>query len=521
LLCAVIALAPARWSRRQDLIVSQALICETATGRTLEELRARRDAATRADLVELRLDWLERPDVAGALEGRPKPVVVTCRPKWEGGRFDGAEQERLNLLSQALELGAEFVDLEWRASASARWLTPTNNARVVVSFHAFDRMPAELEDLVREMRRVGAGIVKLAVPITTQSEVARLLRLGRSQRDASTRFVLVGMGDAGLPTRVLPAHFGSAWTYAGDAVAPGQITTTRLLDEFGIDRACDSTPVYGVVGRPISHSVSPAMHNAGFRSTGRPGIYVPFEATDFADFLALAEELPLAGVSVTAPFKREAWQLVQNPAAPDVMDETAGLAVVNTLRRRDGRWEGTNTDIEGFLTPLSRQLPLAGLRAAVLGAGGAARAAAFALARAGARVSVHARRPDAAAAAVAGLDQPEGVARAAGFPPRPGSWDVLVNATPVGTWPNIGESPMAGQPLDGRLVYDLVYNPRTTRLLADAASAGCAMISGLEMLVEQGVRQFEWWTGVAPSRDVFRAAAEQRLRDMAGEGGAP
>jgi 3-dehydroquinate dehydratase/shikimate dehydrogenase len=507
--------------------VGRPLICETATGRTLEELRARRDAATRADLVELRLDWLERPDVAGALAGRRKPVVVTCRPTWEGGRFDGAEEERLDLLSKALELGAEFVDLEWHASKSAPWLTPANTPRVVLSFHAFDRMPADLPELLRDMRRVGAAIVKLAVPVTTPGDLARLLRLTRSQRDASARFVLVGMGDTGLPTRVLPAHFGSAWTYAGDAVAPGQITTTRLLDEFGIDRTCDSTPVYGVVGRPISHSVSPAMHNAGFRSTGRPGIYVPFEATDFVDFLALAEELPLAGASVTAPFKGDAWQVVRTSAAPDAIDETAGLAVVNTLRRRDGRWEGTNTDIEGFLTPLrrklapSRQLSLAGLRAAVLGAGGAARAAAFALARAGARVSVHARRPEAAAATVAGLDLGEGAARADGFPPLPGSWDVLVNATPVGTWPNIGDSPMAGQPLDGRVVYDLVYNPRTTRLLADAASAGCVAINGLEMLVEQGVRQFEWWTGVTPARDVFRAAAEQRLREMAGEGGAP
>ena len=164
----------------------------------------------------------------------------------------------------------------------------------------------------------------------------------------------------------------------------------------------------------------------------------------------------------------------------------------------------------GFLEPLER-FDLAGARAAVLGAGGVARAVCVALASRRAKVAVYAR--DAACAAE--------VARLAGgtahpIPPSPGSWDVLVNATPVGTYPHVEQTPIPGVALDGRLVYDLVYNPLKTRLLADADAAGCPTIGGLEMLVAQAERQFEWWTGRRPEAGLFKAAALKRLSELGG-----
>jgi shikimate 5-dehydrogenase len=164
--------------------------------------------------------------------------------------------------------------------------------------------------------------------------------------------------------------------------------------------------------------------------------------------------------------------------------------------------------VDGFLAPLA-DIDLAGSRVSVLGAGGAARSVVEGLLRKRATVAIHARRREAAMALVGAAGTTVG-----SWPVPPGSWDVLVNTTPVGTHPDLDATPMAGCALDGGLVYDLVYNPRSTRLLRDATAAGCQVIDGLEMLVQQAVRQFAWWTGVTPSAAVMRAAAERRLEEI-------
>jgi shikimate dehydrogenase len=312
------------------------------------------------------------------------------------------------------------------------------------------------------------------------------------------------MGEAGLPSRALAARFGSRWTYATDAapVAPGQSGWTRMRDEFRFASIGPATELYGVVGRPVAHSLSPVMHNAAFSSLGLDAVYLPLAAADFDDFRAFAAAVGLRGASVTAPFKVDAFGL-----AGAVDEEGQQARAVNTLRRRDGAWEGRNTDAAGFMAPLASRT-LRGRRATGLGAGGAARSVAMALRGAGARVSISARRAERA----------EDVAARAGasvtpWPPPPGSWDLLVNATPIGTSPENDQSPVASETLDGGLVYDLVYNPPRTRLLADAAARGCEVIGGLDMLVAQAAAQFTWWTGAPAPVPVMRAAALARLQE--------
>jgi len=181
---------------------------------------------------------------------------------------------------------------------------------------------------------------------------------------------------------------------------------------------------------------------------------------------------------------------------------------VNTLRRDGPRWLGSNTDVTGFLAPLGALTPHRGGRAVILGAGGAARSVSVALASAGLQVTIAARRPD-QAESVAALTG----AAVGAWPPPPGSWDLLVNATPVGTAPYSTESPLPdGYPFRaGSVVYDLVYNPPYTRLLVDAERAGCRTIGGLDMLVAQAQAQFDWWTGQRPADRVLRDAAVARL----------
>ena len=482
-----------------------ARLCATVTGETTSELRARRDAARDADLIELRLDHVRNPDVDGALAGRRQPVVVTCRPEWEGGRFRGAEEERRRILERALELGADFVDIEWRAGFDDL-IRARRGRNVLLSSHDFDGVPDDLGARQRAMLATGAEAVKLAVRAGSLKDTLALLDLPAPDRGQLQ--VLVAMGPAGAASRLLSDRFGSCWTYAGDGVAPGQIGLQRMLDEFRCRAVGADTELYGLLGAPVGHSLSPAMHNAGFDAIGRDALYLPLEAADVEDFRAFAERLRLRGASVTAPYKE---QVVAGLAARDALVEQVGAA--NTLRACVDGWHGRNTDVPGFLEPLKGRIALDGCRATVLGGGGVARAAAVALAGCGARVTVCARNAE-KASGVAGLAGGE----AAPLPPRAGSWDLLVNTTPIGTWPDVDATPLPGGPFDGRVVYDLVYNPRETRLMAEARAAGCRAIGGLPMLVAQACRQFEWWTGTAAPTDVFRRAAERRLAAMEAPG---
>lgn len=470
-----------------------AKICVTVTAETTAELRARRDRVTGADLVELRVDTVRDPSAAGALAGRRLPAIVTCRPTWEGGHFAGAEEERRRLLREAQQLGAEYVDVEWKAGGEDL-IGARGGQGVIVSLHDYDGVPADLESRAAAMRATGAEVVKIAVMAHRLCDALPLRALTRAP-GAPT--VVIAMGDAGIATRILATRFGSCWTYAGDAAAPGQMPAAALLDTFSFRALTARTALYGVVGRPVAHSLSPDMHNAAFKRARLDAVYLPLAAADFADFQLFAEAVGIDGASVTAPFKADAFAAV---AEPDPVSRR--VRSVNTIRREPKRWTGCNTDVAGFLAPLQGRAPIAGRRTTIMGAGGAARAAAEALHAAGARVSIAARVASRAqeAARLTGADVAE-------WPPAAGSWDILVNATPVGTAPHETSSPLADGLFTGELVYDLVYNPPVTQLLRDARAAGCRTIGGLDMLVAQAELQFEWWTGQRPADHVMREAA--------------
>ncbi|MBL8135312.1 MAG: shikimate dehydrogenase [Acidobacteria bacterium] len=471
-------------------------LCATVTATSMAELRRRRDLVAGADLVELRLDGIGDVDVDGALEGRRLPVVVTCRAAWQGGRFDGSEDARRRILERAWALGAEYVDVE--DGAFDDFVTRVEGRRIVRSFHDFEGLPADAAARLRRLAQSGAEVVKLAVTAHRLADVVTLHRLSAEVRG---RGVLLAMGPAGVTSRILAAQLGSLWTYAGESVAPGQLPLARMRDEFRVQSVTAETAVYGVVGRPVEHSLSPTMHNAAFAAAGLDAVYVPLAAADFDDFLEFARAFGVRGASVTAPFKQEAWR-----AAASTDELAARLGAVNTLRAGEGGWEARNTDVEGFLAPLAGR-DLSAHRVAILGAGGAARAVAEALRDLAGHVTVHARRAEAATAVAAAT----GVSAGA-WPPPPDAWDVLVNTTPVGTTPDVTRAPLAlAGDLTGHLVYDLVYNPPETALLARARSLGADTLGGLPMLVAQAAAQFTWWTGTSPSLSRMHEAARARL----------
>lgn len=474
--------------------MSRSLVCATVSAPTLDALIARRRAVEPlADLVELRLDGLRTIDVRAAIGGCTRPVIVTCRPRWEGGRFDGSEEERHRILLDAVLSDAEYVDVEWRAGFEDLLLSRGGRG-IVLSMHRFDGMPADLPERLRAMATTGAEVLKIAVRPERLVDLLRLKDLHHVVPEIPT--VIIGMGFKGLPARILASRFGSAWMYAGEESDAGQVSLQMLLDQYRFRSIGAETAIYGVGGEPLAHSLSPAMHNAGFEAAGLDAVYLPLETGDPDELLEVADGLGVQGLSITAPLKIALTERVRH------CDEwVESVSALNTLKRGADGWHATNTDVPGFLEPL-RDEELREIRATVLGAGGAARAAVAALRGGGARVTVSARRRRMALK----LAGPGGEVTA--FPPDAGGWDLLVNTTPVGTWPNAEDTPVPAHLLaGGRIVYDLVYNPPVTRLLRDAATAGCRTIGGLEMLIAQAERQFEWWTGQPPAPGLFRDVA--------------
>ncbi|MGA8768147.1 MAG: shikimate dehydrogenase [Candidatus Acidiferrales bacterium] len=496
-LCAVVAAPDARSMRRQLV-------------------RALRETST----VELRLDWLssdaEITHFLGQLAPiRPKATVIaTCRRNEAGGRYRGSIAKQLVHLAEAIRAGCIWYDLEIE---TVRQCPPElvdvllGDGRQLTSAHFFRGMPANLSRVALELRRHRPDAVKIAAQCDSLADSRKLLDFAQKQRNV----VAVPMGDVALPARFLALREKRAFAYAPveNATAPGQITLEEMKHIYRADEFDGRTRVYGVIGNPIGHSLSPAMQNAGFAARRMNAVYLPFLVRDLKDFLDSVGPLGIRGFSVTLPHKE---RIIGRLDGCDPL--AARIGAVNTVVVREGgKLYGYNTDYVGVLRSLERRMPLRGSRVLIVGAGGAARAVAFALAQAGAAVCVSARRHERAkslARAVGG----EAIARAR---VRREFFDAIVNATPVGMHPQVGRSPLEANELNCRLVFDTIYRPRLTRLLQLAVRRGIETVSGIEMFVAQGTAQWEIWTGERAPVAAMRRAVVQALtreEDTAGKG---
>jgi 3-dehydroquinate dehydratase / shikimate dehydrogenase len=375
---------------------------------------------------------------------------------------------------------------------------------VMVSLHDFRRTPV-LGRALKVLRGHDADAVKIAVQAQSVGDSVRVLRVARGASDR----VVVAMGEIGLAARILALREGSALAYApvGEATAPGQVSLWELKHLYRAHELNRETRVFGVIGNPVGHSLSPLLHNTGFVARSANAVYVPFLVEELRDFLRALPEFGVEGFSVTLPHKET---LLRH------LDECDGLAAeigaVNTVMvRGDGSLYGCNTDYVGLLRALEKKFRIAGSRVLIFGAGGAARATAFALERAGANVAICARREKAArelARAVEGEVVPRRALRAETF-------DAMVNATPVGMYPHAEISPLEARELHCRVVMDLIYRPERTKLLRMAASKGIATVSGVEMFVAQGIAQWELWMGGRAPEAAMRRAVAAALRTEA------
>ncbi len=459
-----------------------------------------------ADAVEFRLDRMGDFDPALLIDRAPIPAIMTFRSRESGGAFRGGRRQRFERLRRALQAGPAYVDLEFDTD-DERLIPAAGESRVILSTHLPEGQTGDLEDLFRRMAgRTGVEVLKIvpcADSITDNLRIRSLLALAAREGRSLAAFC---MGGRGLVSRLLALSWGSWATYGatrkGGESASGQLTVGELADLFRVKRVGRETRLFGILGFPLGHSLSPCIHNHAFRHLDLDACYLPFEAESISEFLPVMEELRLEGFSVTLPHKEAII-----PHLDEVDEKSREFGSVNTVIRRGNRHCGFNTDVSAALRVLERALSVRDRRVALLGAGGAGAAIARALHQRGALVTIYNRSPDRARRLSDAIGCRSGALDDYGKE----SCDILINATSVGMYPDVGEIPVPAGTLRAEWVFDLVYNPPETLLLREARKRSIRTLGGLEMFLEQAMEQFQLFTGKPPPDAVMRRAAERAL----------
>jgi 3-dehydroquinate dehydratase/shikimate dehydrogenase len=415
-------------------------------------------------------------------------------------------EEQFAVLDRAVANGALAVDLEIETAEVApdRLHQFRGRAQVIVSYHNYESTPP-MDTIVNRVMRVQADAYKVVTTARKPSDNMRVLAAAKAL--PKHRLVVLAMGELGFPTRVLSPVFGGAFTYAApmfaEGTAAGQVSARHLRHLYRVEKLGKAAKLYGVIADPIRHSLSPAVHNRAFQSRRVDAVYLPFLVSPvyLRDFFTMAAKLPLAGFSVTIPHKQKIIRYL------DVVDPLARrIGAVNTVWRKAGKWRGTNTDVAGVTGPLSRLLRLGKSSILIVGNGGAARGAAYALADAGAKITLVGRNAE-RVRALAKICGAEALGREQLDTRR---FDAVVHATPLGMYPQVDECFFNGS-IPADVVFDMVYNPMETLLIKRAREQGKTVIPGLDMFIEQAVRQFEIWTGESAPRPAMEKAAAEAL----------
>jgi 3-dehydroquinate dehydratase/shikimate dehydrogenase len=360
------------------------------------------------------------------------------------------------------------------------------------------------------MSALPADYYKVVSTATTLYDNVAMMKFLEKQ---SERLSVIGMcmGEQGIISRVLGVRAGSVFTFASvspeEKTAPGQVTAQELRSTYRIEQLDAATRIYGVVGDPVAHSLSPTIMNAALRRENVNGVYVALHAKTLKDLLGCVRDIPIHGLSITMPYKEAILQHLDNTDS-----HTTKIGACNTVvRAQDGKLYGFNTDTAGVVRPLEQRIPLEKAKILVLGAGGAARAAVFGLKERGAEIYIL-NRTAGPAQKLAHQARARIIKRAADLKKQ--SFDVIINATPVGMG-NSRESPLKEDEINTKFVFDMVYDPVETRLIQLAKARGAEVIPGIEMFVHQAARQFEIWTGKPAPWDEMLSVVQKALVERA------
>ncbi|GFP93411.1 bifunctional 3-dehydroquinate dehydratase/shikimate dehydrogenase chloroplastic [Phtheirospermum japonicum] len=502
---------------------NETLICAPLMADTVDQVveLMHKAKSKGADIVEIRLDHLKsfnpHADIEKLIKQCPLPTLFTYRPIWEGGQYDGDENSRFNALKLAMELGADHIDIELKAADEFNNFmggSKPEKCKVIVSSHNYESTPSaeDLGNLVARIQGAGADIVKFATTATDITDVARVFQI---TVHCQIPIIAMVMGERGLISRILCPKFGGYLTFGtlepGKVSAPGQPTIDELINLFNFRLIDSDTKVFGIIGKPVSHSKSPKLYNTAFRADGVNGVFVHLLVDDVRKFFETYSSPDFSGFSCTIPHKEVALTCC------DEVDPVAkSIGAVNCVIRRpnDGKLFGCNTDYIGAISAIESGLqgsrasgigsPLAGKLFIVIGAGGAGKALAYGAKEKGARIVIANRTYDRArelADFVGG--QALSLAELDSFYPENGM--ILANTTSIGMQPKVEDTPVSKEALRHyELVFDAVYTPKITRLLREADEVGAKIVTGVEMFIGQAYEQYERFTGLPAPKQLFK-----------------
>jgi 3-dehydroquinate dehydratase/shikimate dehydrogenase len=480
--------------------MNKSLLCLVLTESTLEQNRELFERYRHyIDIVELRADFLDREEMQHIKKFPAMvdiPVILTLRRKADGGRFQDSEAERRNLLKKNTVKAFSYIDLEtdFRDSEFESKIKKSG-IRIIRSFHNFNSVPENLIGRIKKMAKEEGELPKAAVMPHSSKDVFKLLRCFKKL--TSIEKIIVGMGDYGLPTRILSNYLGSFLSYCSkdqNLAAPGNKNPEEMVKLYGFHKIDSTTKIYGIIGNPVMHSFSPLIHNKGFKALEYNGVYLPFLVDKVRHFFKTVKLLNIQGLSVTIPYKQAVIPFLHTKHK-----SISKIKACNTILRKDRGFYGENTDVDGFLKPLKNYFgdPIKQrIRATVIGAGGAARAVVYSLWKHNAHMLILNRTVKKAKKLArsfgcewAGLDE-TGIRKIRNYS------ELIVQTTSVGMGEFVDLNPIASYRFRGHeVVYDLIYNPPLTKILEKALEKGCKVINGEEMLLAQAEAQFRLFTG--------------------------
>ncbi|MDR3115641.1 MAG: type I 3-dehydroquinate dehydratase [Treponema sp.] len=486
-----------------------AKICLCLTEKTLSQDVALLEKYRKyVDLAELRVDCLEADErllIRRFPEMVDLPVILTIRRERDGGRFTAGEGSRISLFSKALAFADAdkrhnfaYVDMEEYLNVPClEEVARTFGTRIIRSYHNIHGVDDNLVELMRRLRHVGDELVKVAVMPHSLAEVVRAVKAARDTADMDK--ILLCMGNFGTPTRILAEQLGSPFSYTTvkerPAAGSGQLDPQELAELYRFRDITAKTRIFGITGFPLKVTFSPAFFNAVFTLEHTDAVYVPFPTDDIQAFIALAEELGIAGASVTVPHKEGIL-----PYLTQVSEEVQGIGACNTIVSRPKGWSGFNTDAPGFSGALLHFIgksTFRGKRITIIGAGGAARAVAAEVHRLHGKALILNRNVlrarDLAAPyrfAWGPLDN-QGIARMDKY------GDIIIQTTSAGMEGHTAVDPLELYTFSGKeVVMDLIYKPERTLCLQRAEAAGCRVLNGYAMLIGQAQLQYGHFMGL-------------------------
>ncbi|OQY39133.1 MAG: shikimate dehydrogenase [Spirochaetaceae bacterium 4572_7] len=473
-------------------------LCLTLTEKTLQDCnRIILEYKESVDLIELRVDYLEPSELSKLVTFKASiPTIITYRKECDGGLYTGDESTRISTLSNAIQGGAfSFIDLEADLIAPELEIeVKKHGVRIIRSFHDFNGVPSNLSKVLLDIKRDSSEIPKAAVMINSTKDLLEFYREVLSIKNEEK--IVLGMGVYGFNTRLLAEKIGSYLTFSskdGVIAAPGHVSPEILNNTYNFRQIDKDTQIFGIIGNPVMHTKSPFIHNRGYKTLGLNAIYVPFETDNIELFLELGTILDIKGFSVTVPFKNHIIPLLGG-----ITESVRAIGACNTVTFINGTWIGENTDYTGFIKPLIRAYGLLkGIKVTVIGAGGAAKAAIYALKNEGADILILNRTESKAKELATIFDSK--------YAPLNSSSRVLINeyssvivqTTNVGMHPLEHIDPMEFYSFKGtEYLYDIIYNPEKTLFLNRGLGLGCRVLNGWDMLLEQGYKQFKLFTGL-------------------------